>query len=150
MITDRVQLSQTMLGDNPEKSRNPLKKAMRRRNAKTVQFAEPTYYEPSDNDYTTDEENEDEQDFLTVAASARSDPQTDEQAQEQTDVVEPLKVRGITKPDGTKDDENIEAVEQQSVDANKDDGLKTRTIGLDQQSKWTRFFSIHSVMLTTP
>ncbi|ERF71587.1 hypothetical protein EPUS_00576 [Endocarpon pusillum Z07020] len=51
-----IDLSATMLGDNPEKSKNPLKKAMRRRNAKTVQFAAPQYYEPSDFDYSDDEE----------------------------------------------------------------------------------------------
>ena len=45
-----------MLGDNPEKSKNPLKKAMRRRNAKTVQFAPPTYYEPSDYEYSDEED----------------------------------------------------------------------------------------------
>lgn len=37
-----------MLGDNPERSKNPLKKAMRRRNAKMVQFSAPTYYDPPD------------------------------------------------------------------------------------------------------
>jgi len=45
-----------MLGDNPEKSRNPLKKAMRRRNAKTVNFAPPTYYEPEDREWSDDED----------------------------------------------------------------------------------------------
>ena len=45
-----------MLSDNSEKSRNPIKKAMRRRNAKTVQFAAPTYVEASDYDYSSDEE----------------------------------------------------------------------------------------------
>lgn len=45
-----------MLGDSPEKTKNPLKKAMRRRNAKTVQFAAPTYVEASDYDYSSDEE----------------------------------------------------------------------------------------------
>ena len=45
-----------MLSDNSEKSKNPLKKAMRRRNAKTVQFAAPTYVEASDNDYSSDDE----------------------------------------------------------------------------------------------
>ena len=55
-MTDLQQLSQTMLGDNPEKTRNPLKKAMRRRTAKTVQFAAPTYVEASDYDYSTDDE----------------------------------------------------------------------------------------------
>lgn len=44
-----------MLGDNPEKSRNPLKMAMRRRNGKTVQFAAPTYVEASDYEYSDDE-----------------------------------------------------------------------------------------------
>lgn len=47
-----------MLGDNPEKSKNPLKKAMRRRNAKTVQFAPPQYFEPSDFEYSDDEEDD--------------------------------------------------------------------------------------------
>ena len=50
-----------MLGDNPEKPKNPLKKAMRRRNAKTVQFTAPTYYEPSEYDYSDEEEAEDNQ-----------------------------------------------------------------------------------------
>jgi len=45
-----------MLGDNMEKSKNPLKKAMRRRNAKTVQFAAPTYVEASDYEYDTEDE----------------------------------------------------------------------------------------------
>lgn len=47
-----------MLGDNPEKSKNPLKKAMKRRNQKTVQFAPPTYYEPSEYDGSDDDEDE--------------------------------------------------------------------------------------------
>lgn len=55
-LSNASQLSATMLSDNSEKSRNPLKKAMRRRNAKTVQFAAPTYVEASDYDYSTDDE----------------------------------------------------------------------------------------------
>ncbi|EWC48178.1 hypothetical protein DRE_02282 [Drechslerella stenobrocha 248] len=51
-------LSTPMLGDNPEKSKNILKKAIKRRGAKTVQFAAPTIYELSDIDYSTDEEDE--------------------------------------------------------------------------------------------
>ena len=45
-----------MLGDQAEKSKNPLKKAIRRRNAKTVTFTAPTYVEASDIDYSTEEE----------------------------------------------------------------------------------------------
>jgi hypothetical protein len=49
-----------MLGDNPEKSKNPLKKAMRRRNAKTVQFAAPQYFEPSDFEYSDEDEGDED------------------------------------------------------------------------------------------
>ncbi|KAK5254611.1 protein phosphatase regulator [Exophiala xenobiotica] len=59
-----VDLSASMLGDNTEKSKNPLKKAMRRRNAKTVQFSAPTYYEPSEYDYSDEEEEEGEESAL--------------------------------------------------------------------------------------
>ncbi|KAF2860036.1 hypothetical protein K470DRAFT_295302 [Piedraia hortae CBS 480.64] len=53
-----IDLAATMLSDNSEKTRNPLKKAMRRRNAKTVQFAPPTYVEASDREYSSDEDDE--------------------------------------------------------------------------------------------
>lgn len=62
-----------MLGDNPEKTRNPLKKAMRRRTAKTVQFAAPTYVEASDYDYSSDEE-----DGMIDPYSSAIDPQNDQ------------------------------------------------------------------------
>ena len=49
-----------MLGDEEDKRNgnplNPLKKAMKRRNAKTVQFAAPSYVEPSDVEYSSDED----------------------------------------------------------------------------------------------
>ncbi|EMC98149.1 hypothetical protein BAUCODRAFT_32149 [Baudoinia panamericana UAMH 10762] len=51
-----IDLSATMLSDNSEKTRNPVMKAIRRRNAKTVQFAAPTYVEASDYDYSTEDE----------------------------------------------------------------------------------------------
>lgn len=47
-----------MLGDNSEKSKNPLKKAMRRRNTKNVAFAAPTYIEASDVEYSTEDEDD--------------------------------------------------------------------------------------------
>ena len=52
-------LSTMILQDHEEDKKgslNPLKKAMRRRNVKTVQFAPPSYVEPSDNGATSDEE----------------------------------------------------------------------------------------------
>lgn len=74
-----------MLGDSPEKSKNSLKKAMKRRNAKTVQFSAPTYYEASEVDYSTDEEEEQEDDVAdhpddgSEAESAALDHDNDNQ-----------------------------------------------------------------------
>jgi hypothetical protein len=63
-----------MLSDNSEKSRNPLKKAIRRRNAKTVQFAAPTYVEASDYDYDTEDE-EQSPDQQQAATAQAEEPQ---------------------------------------------------------------------------
>jgi hypothetical protein len=98
-----------MLGDNAEKSKNPLKKAMRRRNAKTVTFASPTYFEPSIVDYSTEEEQDDDQFFEDEDETARSDTQDTQDTQDMQDsqveiqseniVVEPLR----TKPHPDRD-----------------------------------------------
>ena len=82
-----------MLGDNPEKSKNPLKKAMRRRNAKTVQFAPPTYHEAAEIEYSSEEEGDDEPFPQTVAGTQIREPTEREEA-EQITAVEPLHVRG--------------------------------------------------------
>ncbi|KAK5109280.1 hypothetical protein LTR62_007154 [Meristemomyces frigidus] len=68
-----IDLSATMLSDNSEKTRNPLKIAMRRRNAKTVQFAAPTYVEASDYDYSTDEEDQAMADSGHAVVAAQTD-----------------------------------------------------------------------------
>ncbi|KAF2765830.1 hypothetical protein EJ03DRAFT_330668 [Teratosphaeria nubilosa] len=75
-----IDLSATMLSDNPEKSRNPLKKAMRRRAAKTVQFAAPTYVEASDYDWSSDEEEQPAAEPLAAAQS--QEPQQNGHAEE--------------------------------------------------------------------
>ena len=64
-----------MLGDNTEKSKNPLKKAMRRRNAKTVQFCAPTYVEASDVEYSTDEEDGEADPYLSEGESLEAQAQ---------------------------------------------------------------------------
>lgn len=76
-----------MLGDNPEKSKNPLKKAMRRRNAKTVNFAPPTYYD-ADPRVWSDDEDEDEDgeegDAVHVENNASQQEQQTQQQSQQT------------------------------------------------------------------
>jgi hypothetical protein len=91
-----------MLGDTAEKTKNPLKKAMRRRNAKTVQFGAPTYVEASDYDYSSDEEGGElfggpepkqvQQQQQQEQAAQKSEPEQDESLE-----VKPLKLGGIKK-----------------------------------------------------
>lgn len=61
-----IDLAQSMLGDTPQQSKNPLIKAMRRRNAKMVQFTAPTYFEPPENEWSDEEGAEDDGDITTA------------------------------------------------------------------------------------
>ena len=82
-----------MLGDNPEKSKNPLKKAMRRRNAKTVQFAAPQYFEPSDFDYSDEEDEGQERQLEQGDSSLQEQGQDAKQGNgTETTAVAPLKI----------------------------------------------------------
>lgn len=73
-----------MLGDNPERSNNPLRRAMRRRNAKTVVFTAPTYYEPSEYDYSSDEEAEEEREVVDVDATQQNTQQSHVEENQET------------------------------------------------------------------
>ncbi|RMZ71158.1 integral membrane [Pyrenophora seminiperda CCB06] len=91
-----IDLSATMLGDTAEKSKNPLKKAMRRRNAKTVQFGIDTYVEASDYNYSSDEEEEEGELFGGPEPKEQQVAvQPDEATQDLQ--VQPLKVGGGKK-----------------------------------------------------
>ena len=83
-----------MLGDTTEKTKNPLKKAMRRRNAKTVTFTTPTYIEPSEYEYTTDDDSGDDM-SLTNGSAGGVVEQTKEDvaSKDEISAVAPLKVR---------------------------------------------------------
>lgn len=102
-----VDLSATMLGDNSEKSKNPLKKAMRRRNAKTVNFAPPTYIEASDVEFSSDDDSE-HGDFFNDDETVESE-EGDAQDQTEDIVVEPLR----PKAQKEKPAEQAEEAEQQ-------------------------------------
>lgn len=107
-----------MLGDTAEKSKNPLKKAMRRRNAKTVQFSAPTYVEASDYDYSSDEENGDDETLGNGESHQREDSQDgSEQDQDEILAVEPLKINGVKKEakPATADAEPRESSDENSI-----------------------------------
>lgn len=82
-----------MLADSVEKSRNPLTKAIKRRNAKKVQFSPPTYVEASDVEYSTEEEDEEADGEYPPNEEERSKTQDVEQEphQDENATVEPLR-----------------------------------------------------------
>ncbi|KAE8399838.1 hypothetical protein BDV37DRAFT_259225 [Aspergillus pseudonomiae] len=102
-----VDLSATMLGDNSEKSKNPLKKAMRRRNAKTVTFTSPTYIEASDIEFSTDDELDDVA-SLTDTDGLQGDVDDLQESEHEDIVVEPLR----PKPQRDKASEDLETVHE--------------------------------------
>ena len=77
-----------MLGDNPEKSKNPLKKAMRRRNAKTVNFAPPTYYEPEERQWSDEDDEEEADDGSAAHIEENTAEQEQQRAQQQSQQVQ--------------------------------------------------------------
>ena len=131
-----------MLGDNPEKSKNPLKKAMRRRNAKTVQFTAPTYYEPSENEYSSEEEGE-EVDFLQGPEPQQVQDQHEDIIQEEAAAVEPLNVRAAQKEEVEQREVQTETVSQQSIVDRDSQEEKPRS----SEEIFERQGSIHLCML---
>ena len=112
-----------MLGDQVEKTKNPLKSAMKRRKTKNVTFAAPTYVDYSDIDYSTDEE-EGEDDAPEQRQAAQQQKQkeqgqataqqaTDETLDDEGAKVEPLKPRSQkqVRLDTSGTDENNDADE---------------------------------------
>ncbi|KAL8675536.1 MAG: hypothetical protein Q9168_000048 [Polycauliona sp. 1 TL-2023] len=82
-----------MLDDQNTKTRNPLKKAMKRHARKTVQFTAPTYFEASDVEYSTDEDGEEAEAAYLPNEEDRPEQQEPEREPRTEDdaVVEPLK-----------------------------------------------------------
>ncbi|PNS19282.1 Tip elongation aberrant protein Tea4 [Sphaceloma murrayae] len=110
-----VDLSAAMLGDNPERSKNPLKKAIKRRATKTVQFAPPTYVEASDYEYSDEEDDQvPEMRFGTnsVGGSTGNSPQ-----QQQTATVDTIQNANGSPDNITTQTASTQASPTQSTDA---------------------------------
>lgn len=107
-----------MLGDNSEKSKNPLKKAMRRRNAKTVTFTSPTYIEASDIEFSTDDELDDTASFNDEDL-ARGDEDDLQDGHSEDIVVEPLRPKAQRDKDSDEDEEETEVQDSERVSSEK-------------------------------
>lgn len=93
-----------MLGDTAEKTKNPLKKAIRRRHAKNVTWGDNSVVEASDYDYSSDEGGDDDDELFGGADPNQAEAQQQqaqgenvETAQDDNLKVQPLKVNGATR-----------------------------------------------------
>lgn len=92
-----IDLSASMLGDQAEKPRNPFASALKRKKAKTVQFAGNTYVDYSDIDYSSEEEDAEGEYATQQQQQQQQQTQgaaTGSEADDETAKVEPLKPRG--------------------------------------------------------
>ncbi|EGE05652.1 hypothetical protein TEQG_04661 [Trichophyton equinum CBS 127.97] len=101
-----IDLSATMLGDNAEKSKNPLRIAMRRRHGKTVTFNEPLCFEAEEVpiDYSTGSEEEEEH-FLE---DDEEDEEEDEEEEEHEIHEKSAHTKQQQQQDASRKDEDIE------------------------------------------
>ncbi|KAF2126664.1 hypothetical protein P153DRAFT_369334 [Dothidotthia symphoricarpi CBS 119687] len=115
-----IDLSATMLGDTAISSKNPLKKAMRRRNAKTVQFAPPTYVEASDyDDYSSDDDGDGE--LFGGPEPKQIQQQAAESEEDDGLKVQPLKLGG-GKKDPRPDDDSRSSTDSMKKERASDEG----------------------------
>ncbi|GAB1320406.1 protein phosphatase regulator [Madurella fahalii] len=140
-----VDLSASMLGDQAEKTRNPIKSAMKRRKTKTVQFAAPTYVDYSDIDYSTEEEDV-EAEYLAQQQKQQAQQSTgDMEIEDESARVEPLKPRSQAKVEVKKQEAGgdsdalatnkaVSRSSEDSADAKSSDGPKKRSDGTVRDS----------------
>ena len=127
-----------MLGDQADKPKNPLKKAIRRRNAKNVTFNQThTYVEASDVEYSSDEEDGENAYF------AYHDEKTEEEnaaAKEDATIMEPDSEKAATrevKAGTTDDSDTSDADPSEEVTRTSDEIFEGRPEGTSKSRNGT-------------
>lgn len=120
-----------MLGDQSDKTKNPIKTAMRRRK-KNVSFAAPTYVDYSDFDYDTEEEEEAEAEFYAQQQQQQQQQQAQQQSQQQTATTKPTTADEAAASDETaqvaplrpRAQKSVQIVEPANSDTNDESPTK--------------------------
>ncbi|KAL9008900.1 MAG: hypothetical protein Q9173_006020 [Seirophora scorigena] len=136
-----------MLADPVEKAKNPLTKAIKRRNAKKVQFSPPTYVEASDVEYSTEDENEEADGEYLPNEEDRSRTQDPEQEPHQEDdaTVEPLK---SASRDSDTSTEPQTQMKQGAITATDQSSSTERARTSDEMFDGTARFPCDKVLIT--
>ncbi|TVY46460.1 Tip elongation aberrant protein [Lachnellula occidentalis] len=130
-----IDLTSTMLGDQADKPVNPLKKAIKRRNAKTVTFTAPTYVEASDVDYSTDEEDGEDDYYAQNGQQEHDEEKRDLDGDEdEITAIEPLKPRAELR-EAKADSDDPETARADPAANGGLDGLRTSDEIFDANGK---------------
>ncbi|KAL1897684.1 protein phosphatase regulator [Sporothrix stenoceras] len=131
-----IDLSASMLGDQAEKTKNPLKSAMRRRKTKTVAFAPPTYVDYSDIDYSTDEEDLEAEYFAQQQQSQQQQTDTQEEHKEatQADTQQDQQAGAMDGKDAADEEDETAKVEPLKPRAPKENGKAATDAKADDAS----------------
>ncbi|KAK3987938.1 hypothetical protein QBC44DRAFT_371608 [Cladorrhinum sp. PSN332] len=139
-----IDLSATMLGDQSDKPKATIKSAMKRRKAKTVQFAAPQYFEHSEVDYSSEEEDaqaaypQQQQQQQQQQQVKQTQPEDiDSEAEDESAKVEPLKPKSVQNGKGdTKKQEEVERARtsEELLEARSGDGPKKTSDGTVRDS----------------
>jgi hypothetical protein len=112
MLTDK--------GEGGDKSKNLLKKAMRRRNAKAVTFGSNTYVEASEYEYSTDEEDGEEMAIDKPQNGAEQQNEGDQDVEDSNMAPEPLKIGHPKESSSTGSNEQNASSGTLDTNTNKD------------------------------
>jgi hypothetical protein len=126
-----------MLGDNAEKSKNPLKKAMRRRNAKTVTFSAPTYFDAPEIDYSSEEEGSEKDNFFEedeVTETETSAQAGEEDSRDEDLVIEPLRPKQQNNQPQQQQPQQQQQQQQVKAQPDKDELISEPRTSLEQQN----------------
>lgn len=127
-----TQLSATMLGDQQQEKSKPTFKTAIRRRKKTVTFAAPTYVDPSDIEYSTDEDEDQEEIFArqqqaaqqakqqAAAAESGHDDDDESEIEDESARVEPLKTRAAKDAKAAEEEEEEDSGAEQPRPSSED------------------------------
>lgn len=126
-----------MLGDTIDKTKNPLKKAMRRRTEKRVTFTAPTYVEPSDYEFSSDEETGDDISPPNGNSRSEEDQNAEDGDQDEITTVAPLSV----KHDKRDSSPEKQAAGEEDRRRTMSDDIRSSDELFDRECEWPTFMN---------
>ena len=115
-----------MLGDSAGKSKNPVRAALKRRAGRSVQFSAPTFYDPPDHNFSSDEDDDGSDAGSHVEETAEQQAPEDGKDVDDTAVVEPLKAGGMRQQQASQTVTMVDSSADDVVNGSEQNGYGER------------------------